>query len=87
MARFSEYIDTEYLPGEVYSSGLGAYSQDPQGKTSYIAGKRFKFKPEKDDGTYFQQFLALQNNPQLLGQQAFGSSPGFFNTMSMFGGQ
>lgn len=87
MARFSEYIDTEYLPGEIYSAGLSEYLKEPQKKSAYIAEKRFKFKPEKDDGTYFQQFLALQNNPELLGQQAFGSSPGFFNAMSMFGGQ
>ena len=87
MARFSEYADTNYLPGEVYSAGLGEYALEPGFKTDYIAEKRFKFKPDKDDGTYFQKFLTLQNNPELLAQQAFGSSPGFFQTMRMFGGQ
>lgn len=85
MARFSEYADSGYLPGEVYSAGLSDYSLNPQSKIEYMAGKKFKFKPRKDDGGYFQTFLALQNNPELLGQQALGSSPGFFNAMSMFG--
>ena len=85
MARFAEYADSGYLPGEVYSAGLSGYGFKPQEQVEYIAKKRFKFKPKEDSGEYFQQFLALQNNPQLLGQQAFGSSPGFFNTMSMFG--
>lgn len=87
MARFAEYIDASYLPGEVYSAGLSGYGMKPQEQTEYIAQKRFKFKPKEDGGEYFQQFLALQNNPQLLGQQAFGSSPGFFNAMAKFGGQ
>ena len=87
MASYAEYADSGYLPGEVHSAGLSGYGMKPQEQVEYIAKKRFKFKPEKDDGTYFQQFLALQNNPELLGQQAFGSSPGFFNAMSMFGGQ
>ena len=85
MARFAEYADSGYLPGEVYSAGLSGYGLKPQEQVEYIAKKRFKFKPKEYSGEYFQQFLALQNNPQLLGQQAFGSSPGFFNTMSMFG--
>ena len=85
MARFAEYADSGYLPGEVYSAGLSGYGLKPQEQVEYIAKKRFKFKPKEDSGEYFQQFLALQNNPQLLGQQAFGSSPGFFNIMSMFG--
>ena len=85
MARFAEYADSGYLPGEVYSAGLSGYGLKPQEQVEYIAKKRFKFKQKEDSGEYFQQFLALQNNPQLLGQQAFGSSPGFFNTMSMFG--
>ena len=85
MARYAEYADSGYLPGEVYSAGLSGYGLKPQEQVEYIAKKRFKFKPKEDSDEYFQQFLALQNNPQLLGQQAFGSSPGFFNTMSMFG--
>jgi len=86
MARYAEYADSDYLPGEVYSAGLSGYGLKPQEQVEYIAKKRFKLTPKEDSGEYFQQFLALQNNPQLLGQQAFGSSPGFFNSMSMFGG-
>jgi hypothetical protein len=85
MARFSNYLDEGYLPGEVYASSLGASAFNPQSRLQYAKEKSFKFKPKTDSGEYFQQFLALQNNPQLLGQQAFGSSPEFFNAMSMFG--
>jgi len=65
MARFSEYLDANYLPGEVYSAGLSDYRSRPQEIIDYLADKKFKFKPE-DDGSYFQQFLALQNNPEAL---------------------
>ena len=86
MARFSEYLDTSYLPGEVYSAGLSDYTLDPQAKIDYITSKRFKFRPQKDEGGYFEQFLNLQKNPELLAQTSFGKSPGFFEAMSMFGG-
>jgi hypothetical protein len=66
MARYAEYADSDYLPGEVYSAGLSGYGLKPQEQTEYIAKKRFKFKPKEDSGEYFQQFLALQNNPQFL---------------------
>jgi len=66
MARFSEYLDAQYLPGEVYSAGLSEYRSDPQAVSEYIAKKRFKFDSDADDGTYFQRFLALQQNPEAL---------------------
>jgi hypothetical protein len=37
MARFAEYIDADYLPGEVYSAGLSGYGMKPQEQTEYIA--------------------------------------------------
>ena len=86
MSRFSQYLDKDYLPGEVYESTLGELRFEPVAVREALAEKKFKFKPAKDDGSYFQRFMALQNNPELLSNQAFNSSPGFFNAISMFGG-
>lgn len=86
MSRFSQYLDKDYLPGEVYESTLGAARFEPVAVQQALAEKKFKFKPDQNDGTYFQRFMALQNNPELLSNQAFGSSPDFFKAMSMFGG-
>jgi len=66
MARFSEYLDYEYLPGEVYSSGLSDYRLKPQTVIDYITNKRFKFDGDEDRGESFQNFLRLQANPNAL---------------------
>lgn len=67
MARFSEYVDSDYLPGEIRSSGLSDYQLTPQEKTEYMTKKLFKFQPNKDvTGDLFQRFLALQSNPDAL---------------------
>lgn len=67
MARFSEYVDSDYLPGEIRSAGLSDYQLFPQDKTEYIAKKLFKFQPNKDaTGDLFQRFLALQKDPEVL---------------------
>jgi hypothetical protein len=47
MARFSEYVDSNYLPGEIRSAGLSDYRLSPQAKTEYMAKKLFKFQPEQ----------------------------------------
>jgi hypothetical protein len=47
MARFSEYVDSNYLPGEIRSAGLSDYQLSPQDKTEYMAKKLFKFQPGK----------------------------------------
>jgi hypothetical protein len=58
MARFSEYVDSNYLPGEIRSAGLSDYQLSPQDKTEYMAKKLFKFQPGKDEGgEMFQRFL------------------------------
>lgn len=69
MTRFFEVIDnSDYLPGNIYSAGLNEYQLYPQLRTDYINRKRWKFQPRKedDDGTAFQKFLALQDNPDVL---------------------
>ena len=71
MARFSEYVDSSYLPGEVYSSGLDSIREDPQRVVDYLTDKKFKFKSAEDmgeafPGASFQRFLNLQANPESL---------------------
>ena len=89
MARFSDYIDTGYLPGEVYSSGLDAYSLFPQLKADYLSSKRFKFQPkdDTDSGERFQTFLALQQNPEALMSKDMQLPIGFVNNLKMFSEQ
>ena len=63
---FASYLDSDVLPGEVYSAKFGEdILFDPQSKVDYMAGKKFKFKP-KATGDLFQRFLALQSNPDAL---------------------
>jgi hypothetical protein len=79
MARFSQYDN--YLPGEIYSSGLESIQEDPQRVVDYLTDKKFKFKPvstgdfkpvsvddigEAFPGASFQRFLNLQNDPDSL---------------------
>jgi hypothetical protein len=67
MARFSEYVDSNYLPGEIRSAGLSDYRLSPQAKTEYMAKKLFKFQPDQNKtGELFQRFLALQKDPEVL---------------------
>jgi hypothetical protein len=71
MARFSEYVDSSYLPGEVYNSGLDSIREDPQRVVDYLTDKKFKFKSAEDigeafPGASFQRFLNLQANPESL---------------------
>ena len=71
MARVSEDVDSSYLPGEVYNSGLDSIREDPQRVVDYLTDKKFKFKSAEDmgeafPGASFQRFLNLQANPESL---------------------
>jgi|Wag4MinimDraft_6_1082665.scaffolds.fasta_scaffold07491_3 hypothetical protein len=76
MARFSDYVDSSYLPGEVYNSGLSEYREDPQFIVDYLTKKKFKFADIPTTGSIqdslakpgssFERFLNLQNNPESL---------------------
>ncbi len=71
MARFSEYVDSNYLPGEIYSSGFSSIRSDPQRVIEELTDKKFKFKSAEDmgeafPGASFQRFLNLQANPESL---------------------
>lgn len=67
MAKFSDYLSTDYLPGEIYSSGLDEYRSlvSPMDIQEYISSKKFKFSPS-DKGDRFQDFLNLQSDPNYL---------------------
>ena len=66
MKYYSEYVDSDVLPSEVYAAKFGEdVLFNPQSKVDYMMGKKFKFKP-KEAGDLFQRFLALQSNPDAL---------------------
>lgn len=52
MARFSQYDN--YLPGEIYSSGLESIREDPQRVVDYLTDKKFKFKSAGDIGEAYK---------------------------------
>lgn len=69
MARFSQYLDYDYLPGDIRRSTYGDAS--PFTSLSYELGKRFKFKPQSDiAGKYLQEFMAMNQNPNVLAEQS-----------------
>jgi len=90
MARFSQYDN--YLPGEIYSSGLESIREDPQRVVDYLSDKRFKFKSAGDigeayPGASFQRFLNLQNDPDSLVRNKMQTPQQFqlFNQLSNLG--
>jgi len=90
MARFSQYDN--YLPGEIYSSGLESIREDPQRVVDYLSDKKFKFKSAEDigeafPGASFQRFLNLQNDPESLVRNKMRTPQQFqlFNQLSNLG--
>ena len=86
MARYADYLGTNYLPGEIYSAGLDEYrsSYTPQDIQQYLSEKKFKFKDE-DPGSYFQKFLALQVNPNSLIEKNIKLPQRFTDFMALSG--
>ena len=90
MARFSQYDN--YLPGEIYSSGLDSIREDPQNVVDYLTDKKFKFKSAGDigeayPGASFQRFLNLQTDPESLVRKKIQTPQQFqlFNQLSNLG--
>jgi len=83
MARFSEYLDYDYLPGDIRFAGLSEYRQRPQEVTDYLAEKKFLFIPEKNRGKRLQTFLALQNNPEALLTQTLNLPSNFESLLAL----
>ena len=65
MARFTDYVDAAYLPGEIRRSTYGTAVSNPLAITKYEANKKWGFQPGTAvNGTSFQDFLNWQNNPE-----------------------
>lgn len=88
MARFTDYLDSGYLPGDVRRSSYGDAS--PFSVLNYELSKRVKFKPQSDmAGKFMQEFNALSNNPDFLANSAMRLPSDFTQMMSYlqsFGG-
>ena len=72
MASFGDYMKAGYSPSTVYD---------------VLAESKFKFKPEKDDGSFFEQFLALQSNPQAVLMKNMTLPASFQKMASLAGSQ
>jgi len=72
MASFGDYMKAGYSPSTVYD---------------VLAESKFKFKPEKDDGSFFEQFLALQSNPQAVLMKNMNLPASFQKMASLAGSQ
>ena len=72
MASFGDYMKAGYSPSTVYD---------------VLAESKFKFKPEKDDGSFFEQFLALQSNPQAVLMKNMTLPATFQKMAGLAGGQ
>lgn len=65
MARFADYIDSDYLPGEIRRSTYETAALNPLATTKYETKKKWNFQPESsNNGASFQNFLNWQNNPE-----------------------
>lgn len=81
MARFSDYVDNGYLPGEVRRSSYGDVS--PFSILNYELNKRVKFKPESDvAGKFMKEFSALSSGPDYLINSAVKLPSNFEQMMS-----
>jgi hypothetical protein len=66
MTRFSSYVDSDYLPGEIRRSTYETAATNPLAITKYETNKKWNFRPESSiDGTSFQNFLNWQKNPDV----------------------
>ena len=76
-----EYISSIQGPGEIIKTQISTPAN-----TGRLFNSLSQFKPQKAPDA-FEDFLALQKNPEALTQSVvMQNSPGFVNTMSMFGG-
>ena len=75
-----KYIDyvSNYLPGEVYKSGLKSYT--PQQRLDYRIAKKYKFKPTDNGktGFTFEELLNVSRNPTVMMQSELNKMPSGF---------
>ena len=74
------YIDyaSSYLPGEVYRSGMKEYT--PQQRMDYRMAKKYKFKPDVNDGSMFsfQELLNVQKDTTVMMKSELNKMPSGF---------
>ena len=76
-----EYISSIQGPGEALKTQISSPAS-----MSKVFNSVSEFKTQKAPNA-FEDFLALQKNPEALTQSiVMQNSPGFVNAMSMFGG-
>ena len=76
-----KYISSLQGPGEIIKTQISSPAN-----TGRLFNSLSEFKTQEAPNA-FEDFLALQKNPEALTQNiVMQNSPGFINTMSMFGG-
>lgn len=76
-----KYISSIQGPGEIIKTQIATPAN-----TGRLFNSLSEFKTQEAPNA-FEDFLALQKNPEALTQNiVMQNSPGFINTMSMFGG-
>lgn len=84
MARFADYLDSDYLPGEVRRGVYGDAS--PFSALEYELNKRVKFKPKSDiAGKYLEEFMQLYQNPNALAERDMRLPGDFVGFSQMIG--
>ena len=75
-----KYIDyaSNYLPGEVYRSGMKEYT--PQQRMDYRMAKKYKFKPDENGGSMmtFQELLNVSKDPTVMMKSELNKMPSGF---------
>ena len=74
------YIDysSNYLPGEIYRSGMTGYT--PQQRVDYRMAKKFKFKPDKNgiSTMTFEDLLNVSRDPTIMMRSELNKMPSGF---------
>tara|TARA_R100000742_G_C4162604_1_gene3678 strand:+ start:134 stop:421 length:288 start_codon:yes stop_codon:yes gene_type:complete len=84
--KYAKYVDSDYLPGEVYGSSFNSYQKTPQEMLDYRVNQMWDFPVEKapDQSKTFQDFLKLSKNPNsLISGQLMNLPTGFIKAMNM----
>ena len=62
---FLDYVDGDYLPGQIYRYTRGSMARDPALAGKYKEANLYKFK-EEEAPNRFEEFMKLMNNPDSL---------------------
>ena len=72
------YYASNYLPGEVYRSGMKEYT--PQQRMDYRMAKKYKFKPDEKGRSMmtFQELLNVSKDPSVMMKSELNKMPSGF---------